>query len=135
MDLLRQLPTPRTKKGNADGFVSSGDGLGSFKMVGQGNGNGVTTVAVVGGRKSAGPPPYGKRSGWCPRCPDDYGDGGAFPEIHVAQYPLEMGRKKTTHSKTVPLQVDADGRVAWDAVLRQGSAKDKLAVYSRPVVV
>jgi hypothetical protein len=22
------------------------------------------------------------------------GDGGAFPECHVAQYPLDMGRKK-----------------------------------------
>ena len=24
----------------------------------------------------------------------DFGDGGAFPEIHVAQYPMNMGKKK-----------------------------------------
>lgn len=26
----------------------------------------------------------------------DFGDGGAFPEIHMAQFPLGMGKKKTT---------------------------------------
>ena len=40
-----------------------------------------------------GPPPYGRRKGWVPRSLDDYGDGGAFPEVHVAQYPLNMGAK------------------------------------------
>ena len=39
------------------------------------------------------PPPYGQRKGWIPRSLDDYGDGGAFPEIMVAQYPLNMGAK------------------------------------------
>jgi SNW domain-containing protein 1 len=24
----------------------------------------------------------------------DFGDGGAFPEIHVAQFPLDMGKSK-----------------------------------------
>lgn len=37
-------------------------------------------------------PPYGQRQGFVPRAPGDFGDGGAFPEIHVAQYPLGMGR-------------------------------------------
>lgn len=27
-----------------------------------------------------------------PRGQADFGDGGAFPEIHAAQFPLEMGR-------------------------------------------
>jgi SNW domain-containing protein 1 len=44
------------------------------------------------------PPPYGRRKGWIPRSLDDYGDGGAFPEIHVAQFPLNMGKKKATVS-------------------------------------
>ena len=44
------------------------------------------------------PPPYGRRKGWIPRSLEDYGDGGAFPEIHVAQYPLNMGKKKATVS-------------------------------------
>lgn len=39
-------------------------------------------------------PTYGRRKGWIPRSLDDYGDGGAFPEVHIAQYPLNMGKKK-----------------------------------------
>ena len=56
-------------------------------------------------------PLYGQRIGWKPVSQEDYGacyleslenitnttvqgDGGAFPECHVAQYPLDMGRKK-----------------------------------------
>ncbi|KAJ0717712.1 putative SKI-interacting protein, SKIP [Helianthus annuus] len=30
--------------------------------------------------------------------PQDYADGGSFPEIHYAQYPLDMGRKKDSNS-------------------------------------
>jgi len=78
-----------------------------------------------------GPPPYGKRKGWAPRSLADFGDGGAFPEIHVAQYPLDMG-KAPASQKVVALQVDANGRMAWDAVLKQGAAKDKLAMWTRP---
>lgn len=37
-------------------------------------------------------PPYGRRQNFVPRAQADYGDGGAFPEIHVAQFPLDMGR-------------------------------------------
>lgn len=37
-------------------------------------------------------PPYGQRQSFVPRAQADFGDGGAFPEIHVAQFPLEMGR-------------------------------------------
>ena len=45
--------------------------------------------------KTSGAPAYGHRSGWIPRTLDDYGDGGSFPEISIAQYPLEMGKKKS----------------------------------------
>ena len=45
--------------------------------------------------KVNGAPPYGHRSGWIPRTLDDYGDGGSFPEIHIAQYPLDMGKQKS----------------------------------------
>ena len=31
-------------------------------------------------------PPYGKRAGFVPKSEIDFGDGGAFPEIHVYQY-------------------------------------------------
>jgi len=37
-------------------------------------------------------PPYGHRRSFVPRAQADFGDGGSFPEIHVAQFPLEMGR-------------------------------------------
>ena len=42
------------------------------------------------------PPLYRQRKGWVPRSVEDFGDGGAFPEIHVhvAQYPLNMEKKK-----------------------------------------
>ncbi|GJW83608.1 SNW domain-containing protein 1 [Tanacetum coccineum] len=40
--------------------------------------------------------------------PQDFGDGGAFSEIHYAQYPLDMGRKKDSNSglKTLPVLKD-----------------------------
>ncbi|KAH6696850.1 SKIP/SNW domain-containing protein [Plectosphaerella plurivora] len=70
--------------------------------------------------KRSGPPPYGQRSGWRPRGQEDFGDGGAFPEVPVAQYPLEMGKKTATTSNALAVQVDADGKVAYDALARQG---------------
>lgn len=39
-------------------------------------------------------PPYGQRTGWRPTKQEDFADGGAYPECPVAQYPLEMGKKK-----------------------------------------
>ncbi|KAI9864697.1 MAG: mRNA splicing protein [Vezdaea acicularis] len=76
-----------------------------------------------------GPPPYGKRSGWRPRAPEDYGDGGAFPEIPVAQYPLDMGRKSGGSSNALAVQVDATGKVKYDAIARQGH-NDKRIVHA-----
>lgn len=55
----------------------------------------------------------------------DFGDGGAFPEIHVAQFPLEMGRKKKT-SNALAVQVDAEGKIKYDAIAKQGQGKDKV---------
>lgn len=43
----------------------------------------------------------------------------------MAQYPLEMGRKKKT-SNALALQVDAEGKVKYDAIARQGQGKDKV---------
>ncbi|KAK4051673.1 mRNA splicing protein [Microbotryomycetes sp. JL221] len=66
-------------------------------------------------------PPYGQRKGWRPKTIQDYGDGGSYPECHVAQYPLEMGRKnKSSNGNTLALQVDADGNVRYDAIAQQG---------------
>eukprot|EP00026_Physarum_polycephalum_P004665 Phypoly_transcript_04687.p1 GENE.Phypoly_transcript_04687~~Phypoly_transcript_04687.p1 ORF type:complete len:558 (+),score=113.10 Phypoly_transcript_04687:270-1943(+) len=67
-------------------------------------------------------PPYRHRQGFVPRTVEDFGDGGAFPEIHVAQYPLDMGRKKNDQ-QVVPLAMDASGRVKTDAILGHGDKK------------
>ncbi|RIB28610.1 SKIP/SNW domain-containing protein [Gigaspora rosea] len=73
------------------------------------------------------PPPYGKRVGWKPKSLDDFGDGGAFPEIPIAQYPLEMGRNKTgTSGGALSLQVDAEGNIKYDAIARQGHTESRI---------
>lgn len=74
----------------------------------------------------SGPPKYGARSGWRPRSAEDYGDGGAFPEIPVAQYPLDMGRKSTSSSNALAVQVDAEGKVKYDAIARQGHNEKRI---------
>ncbi|KAM6500405.1 pre-mRNA-processing protein 45 [Amanita muscaria] len=71
-------------------------------------------------------PPYGKRKGWKPTSQDDYGDGGSFPECHIAQYPLEMGRKKASSGNTLALQVDSEGNVRYDAIAHQGQREGKI---------
>lgn len=75
-------------------------------------------------------PPYERRKGWIPRTVSDYGDGGAFPEIHVAQYPLDMGRKEQSTSNALAVQLDAQGKIKYDILARQGHAKDKI-IYSK----
>ncbi|KAJ3046144.1 mRNA splicing protein [Rhizophlyctis rosea] len=80
-----------------------------------------------------GPPPYGQRKGWAPKSVEDFGDGGAFPEIHTVQYPLDMGRKRSSNtrtSETLPLQTDAEGNLRYDLILRQGR-DDKQIVHGQ----
>ncbi|KAL2477355.1 SNW/SKI-interacting protein [Forsythia ovata] len=77
-------------------------------------------------------PPYLKRAGFKPSKPEDFGDGGAFPEIHYAQYPIGMGRSKSQNpgSKTLPVTVDEHGNVRYDAIVRQNENAKKI-VYSQ----
>jgi SNW domain-containing protein 1 len=82
-----------------------------------------------------------------PRSIQDFGDGGAFPEIHVAQYPRHMGNphlkqqsnESTTNKPTnsavaqraiVNVQVDQDGAISYDAIVKRGTNQDQI-VYSR----
>ncbi|EFA85880.1 nuclear receptor coactivator NC0A-62 [Heterostelium album PN500] len=99
------------------------------------------------------PPAYGARRGWKPTALEDYADGGAYPEIHIAQYPNDMGRKKIagksgssagsggssskaivaaggagSNKSIVQLGVDSSGRVKYEDVL--GIDKNKI-VYSQ----
>jgi len=86
---------------------------------------------VVAVSKECRAPPYGNRSGWIPRTQEDFGDGGAFPEIHVAQYPLVMGKSaERTTSNAVAVQLDGEGKIKYDVLARQGHSKDKI-VYSK----
>jgi SNW domain-containing protein 1 len=75
-----------------------------------------------------------------PRSLADFDDGGAFPEIHVAQYPRHMGNphlKKpgagnvnSTSRAIVNVEVDKDGEISYDAIIKGGTNADK-KVYSR----
>jgi SNW domain-containing protein 1 len=78
--------------------------------------------------KRAGPPPYGQRAGWRPRAPEDWGDGGAFPEIPIAQYPGGMGKKGGSgeSSNALVVQVNGEGKVDYDAIARQGHSRDRI---------
>lgn len=75
--------------------------------------------------RRTGPPPYGQRKGWRPRAQEDFGDGGAFPEIPVAQYPLSMGKESGT-SNALAIQVDAAGKVKYDAIAKQGHSEGRI---------
>ncbi|CAK9153140.1 unnamed protein product [Ilex paraguariensis] len=77
-------------------------------------------------------PPYLKRQGFRPTKLEDYGDGGAFPEILFAQYPLDMGRKRDGNpgAKTLPVTVDEHGNVTFDAIVKQNENASKI-VYSQ----
>lgn len=79
--------------------------------------------------KRSGPPAYRERTSWRPRSAEDFGDGGAFPECPVAQYPLDMGRKSGGSSTALALQVDAEGKVQYDAIARRGH-NDKRIIHS-----
>ncbi|KAJ6618828.1 pre-mRNA-processing protein 45 [Mycena sp. CBHHK59/15] len=71
-------------------------------------------------------PPYGQRRAWKPTSQEDFGDGGSYPECHVAQYPLELGKKKGSSGNTLALQVDSEGNVRYDAIAHQGQRADKI---------
>lgn len=78
--------------------------------------------------KRAGPPPYGQRASWRPRNAEDFGDGGAFPEVPVAQYPLDMGRKSgsANSSNALAIQVNNEGKVKYDAIARRGHDEKRI---------
>ena len=62
----------------------------------------------------------------------DFGDSGSFPEINVAQYPLDMGKSQSraSSSSALAVQLDAQGDVKFDLIARQGASKNKI-IYSK----
>uniref|UniRef100_T1JH05 SKI-interacting protein SKIP SNW domain-containing protein n=1 Tax=Strigamia maritima TaxID=126957 RepID=T1JH05_STRMM len=85
-------------------------------------------TAIVSSRRTI--PPYGSRKDWIPRITEDYSDGGAFPEIQTVQFPLGMGKKDSTTSNAVAVQLDAQGKIKYDVLARQGHSKDRV-VFSK----
>lgn len=80
-------------------------------------------------------PAQGARKGWIPRSQADFGGGGAFPEIHVAQYPLDMGRKgKKPQQQTLALTTDATGKVRHDAIASVGQRDGKVVHSSTDAI-
>jgi SNW domain-containing protein 1 len=71
-------------------------------------------------------PPYLNRGNFIPFKEEDFGDGGAFPEIHVAQYPLDMGKPGSKSTAVISVDVDESGEIRYDAIVRQGVNKDKI---------
>lgn len=118
--LLGSLPAPKVNNGPQYDFASDP----WFRdRIDQQQPNSVVKVKQI--------PPYGKRAGFVPRKIEDFGDGGAFPEIHIAQYPLDMGRKEERKdTKILPVSVDAQGNIAFDAIVKQNENASKV-VYSQ----
>ncbi|KAF2125763.1 pre-mRNA-processing protein 45 [Dothidotthia symphoricarpi CBS 119687] len=82
-------------------------------------------------RRQNGPPPYGNRTNWRPRTAEDFGDGGAFPEVQVAQYPLDMGRKGTqSTSNALVRRVDGEGKTKYDEIARRGHSDSRIVQAS-----
>lgn len=71
-------------------------------------------------------PPYGQRQKYVPVTQEDFGDGGAFPEIHLIQFPLNMGKPGVKSSAVVTVDVDKNGDIKYDAIVKQGANRDKI---------
>lgn len=84
-------------------------------------------------REGPAPPPYRQRKGFRPRGPEDYGDGGAFPEIAMLQYPRNMGNPAGgPRSKALAVPIDAStGSAAHSAlVVRGGGSRTVFASFT-----
>lgn len=70
------------------------------------------------------------RKNFIPFDVEDFGDGGAYPEIHVVQYPLNMGKPGGNNSAIVAVTVDSEGQVKFDAIVKQGGNRNKIVQSS-----
>jgi SNW domain-containing protein 1 len=71
-------------------------------------------------------PQYPNRKGFIPLNVEDFGDGGSYPELHVVQYPLNMGRPGQKSSALVTVQMDESGKLRTDLIVRQGGNQNKM---------
>ena len=73
-------------------------------------------------------PRYLSRSGFLPRSANHFADGGAYPEIHVAQYPPGLGvdAKNAAGGAVATVTVTASGDVNYDAIVAPGNGQGKI---------
>lgn len=79
-------------------------------------------------------PRYLERNGFLPRSPAHFADGGAYPEIHVAQYPPGLGLvssnepvvRSTSTGAVATVTVTASGDVNYDSIIAQGMGQNKI---------
>ena len=77
-------------------------------------------------------PPYGQRANYIPRRIEDYGDGGAFPEIHITQYPLAMGRSSLSgDTRVVTVATDENGVPDFEKNLLNQGRSSSLVIHSK----
>lgn len=115
------LPTPRYSAVTEDGIEQSNGGQSQKEEVAAGPSNSSALSTRI--------PTYGNRAGWRPKLAEDFGNGGAYPECHIAQYPLDMGRKGKSNGRSggsLTLQVDGEGNVRYDAIVHQGRSEGQL---------
>lgn len=75
-------------------------------------------------------PPYLQRQNFIPVDLDDFDDGGAYPEVHVVQYPLNMGKPGVKSTAVISVNVDEKGQVQYDALVKQGQNRNKIVQSS-----
>ena len=85
--------------------------------------------------------PEQRKKLFVPRSLEDFDDGGAFPEIHVAQYPRHMGNPHLHRSTAavrgaqqgstalVNVEIDKDGDIRYDSLVKSGTNSGK-TVYT-----
>ena len=88
--LLRSLPAARREVEQDDGPDAM---FGLAASMGGGGGPQRPSFQV---------PPYGARQSFVPRKAEHFGDGGAFPECAMAQYPLGLGKDDASGTLAPP---------------------------------
>ncbi|XP_055905329.1 puff-specific protein Bx42 [Eupeodes corollae] len=74
-------------------------------------------------------PSYGVRQGWFPRTETDFRNGGAYPECHIAQYPMGMGLNFPILKKkeaSLGFQLDDSRKTKYDSIARNDRASNKI---------
>ncbi|VVT45874.1 uncharacterized protein SAPINGB_P000934 [Magnusiomyces paraingens] len=128
------LPKPKNKSQNADQLNSSSNITIVSKLNNEQRELFAQTYSI---------PSYGHRTEfrtangkkWRPQSVEDYGDGGAYPEIPVAQYPRNMGQPKdrnatSKQNKTLALTVNSEGNIDYSSIAKNGHSKSRIVQSS-----